>query len=99
MPVSLEMAGSRIETAEVFALTTSAETHVAMRVPVPPRPATSGHRRQIAGGVVEPPPAVLGPRDDVLEAYAEPVRQVHAGLDGEAHSRHQFTRLALHHVR
>src|SRR6185436_20408994 len=34
MPVSLEIAGSRIDTADVLALTTRADTQVAMRVPV-----------------------------------------------------------------
>ena len=34
IPVSSDMDGSRIDTAEVLALTMSAETQVAMRVPV-----------------------------------------------------------------
>src|SRR5262249_54834248 len=50
-------------------------------------------------GVVEPPAAVLGGDDDVLDAHAEAAGQVDAGLDGEAHPGLDQPLLALHHVR
>ena len=52
-------------------------------------PGASGYSttREVAVGVVEPAPAVLGDRDDVLDPDAEPPGEVDAGLDGEAHAR------------
>ena len=54
---------------------------------------------QGAVGVVEPASAVLGDGDDVLDPDAELSGQVDAGLDREAHARHQRLLLALDHVR
>ncbi len=50
-------------------------------------------------GVVQTPSAVFGHRDDVLDADAESPGEINAGLDGEAHARHERLLLAFDHVR
>src|SRR4029079_6924742 len=50
-------------------------------------------------GVVEPPSAVVGDGDDVLDPHAEASGQVDAGLHREAHAGNQRLLLGLDHVR
>src|SRR6185312_9256409 len=62
-------------------------------------PASSAHDSKVAARVVQPPAAVGGRGDDVLDPYPEPPRQVDPGLDREAHAGLDRTGLALDHVR
>src|SRR3954452_325913 len=58
----------------------------------------SGDDAHLAAGVVEPPSAVLGGDDDVLDAHAEAAGEVDAGLDREAHPGLDRVLLPLDHV-
>src|SRR5262249_22453947 len=69
----------------------------ASRVPLLAAP--SAHDVEISRGVVQPAATGVRHRDDVLDPYAEPARQVDARFDAEAHTWYERSGLTLHKVR